>query len=116
MAKERGRYDLKGIRYGSSWSGPTITIPDLSGIDGPSSISLPTEVTAFIKPGWMSDAEVEIDVEVLDPLLRIVKLRLTAEDTRSPFCEGVWYLQVKNEEWERDIVYGSAPRQRGSES
>ena len=115
MAKDRGRYDLKGIRYGSSWSGPVVTIPDLSAIDGPSDLDSPVEVSAFIKPRWLSDASVEIDVEVLDAVSRRVKLRLSAEDTRSPYCGGVWHMQVKNGEWENDILHGEAPRQMSGE-
>lgn len=122
VSQDKKRYHLERIRYGDTWTGPQLKLPDMggwrgpNGTSGPSDLDDPIEVTAQIKPSPNSDASVQIDVEVVDAAQRIVALSLSAEQTRSPYCEGYWDLQVKDPsqdpEWEQTIIGGDAPRSR----
>ena len=103
-------YDIR-VREGNPFRIPTVRIYDMSPYGGPASLAEPgVSVSARIIPKANPAAVVEMDVEVLDPLERRVRVLLPPARATWGSRSATWELRVKKEgtSWDVAVLSGNA--------
>lgn len=102
-----GVYDID-IYIGDTYYGPLITLPDLSGFGGPSSLAASVLSAQIRKKVSSAEPLVAFDVEKVNAGARQIRLKLDPADTATLTArEGVWDLQITEGAWVGTPLSGS---------
>lgn len=103
-----GRHDIE-VYEGNGFRIPAVAIYDMSPYGGPASLAeAGVSVAARIVPASNPAAAVEMDVEVLDPVVRRVRVSLPSSRTRWGPGAATWELRVTKGAYDEAILAGRA--------